>query len=101
MLFSVIKPGKPSWFFFSLITASQFIESGQYKKVIVVAAYMMSAITNYKDRTTCPLFGDAAAAVLLEPSQEDVGIIDHIHHVDGLGHHHLHLKWAYNGDTIG
>ena len=81
-----------SGFIFTLITASQFVESGQYKKVIVVGADMMSAITNYKDRTTCTLFGDAGTAVLLEPSIDDNGIIDHIHHVDGLGRSHLHMK---------
>jgi 3-oxoacyl-[acyl-carrier-protein] synthase III len=81
-----------SGFIFTLVTASQFVESGRYKKVIVVAADMMSAITNYKDRTTCTLFGDAATAVLLEPSADENGIIDHIHHVDGLGRHHLHMK---------
>ena len=53
---------------------------------------MMSAITNYKDRTTCTLFGDAGTAVLLEPSIDDNGIIDDIHHVDGLGRSHLHMK---------
>jgi 3-oxoacyl-[acyl-carrier-protein] synthase III len=81
-----------SGFIFALVTASQFVESGRYKKVIVVGADMMSAITNYKDRTTCALFGDAATAVLLEPSEDEDGIIDHIHHVDGLGRHHLHMK---------
>lgn len=81
-----------SGFIFTLITASQFVESGRYKKVIVVGADMMSAITNYKDRTTCTLFGDAGTAVLLEPSIDDNGIIDHIHHVDGLGRSHLHMK---------
>lgn len=81
-----------SGFIFTLITASQFVESGRYKKVIVVGADKMSSVTNYKDRTTCPLFGDAAAAVLLEPSPDDDGIIDHIHHVDGLGRLHLHMK---------
>lgn len=81
-----------SGFIFALVTASQFVESGRYKKVVVVGADMMSAITNYKDRTTCTLFGDAATAVLLEPSVDENGIIDHIHHVDGLGRHHLHMK---------
>lgn len=81
-----------SGFIFALATATQFIESGRYHKVIVVGADKMSAITNYKDRTTCPLFGDAAAAVLLEPTIEDVGVMDYIHHVDGLGRHHLHMK---------
>lgn len=81
-----------SGFIFALVTASQFVESGRYKKVIVVGADMMSAITNYKDRSTCALFGDAGTAVLLEPSKDGNGIVDHIHHVDGLGRHHLHMK---------
>jgi 3-oxoacyl-[acyl-carrier-protein] synthase III len=81
-----------SGFIFALATAAQFIESGRYRKVIVVGADKMSAITNYKDRTTCPLFGDAGTAVMLEPTIEEVGIMDYIHHVDGLGRHHLHMK---------
>ncbi len=81
-----------SGFIFALATAVQFIESGRYRKVIVVGADKMSAITNYKDRTTCPLFGDAGTAVMLEPTIEEVGIMDYIHHVDGLGRHHLHMK---------
>ncbi len=81
-----------SGFIFTLATATQFIESGRYKKVIVVGADMMSSIINYNDRTTCPLFGDAAAAVLLEPTTEDFGIVDYINRVDGLGRYHLHMK---------
>ncbi len=81
-----------SGFIFALSTGVQFIESGRYKKVIIVGADMMSAITNYKDRTTCPLFGDAGTAILLEPTTEEVGIIDYINRVDGLGRHHLHMK---------
>lgn len=81
-----------SGFIFSLATATQFIESGRYKKVVIVAAEKMSAIINYKDRTTCPLFGDGASAVLVEPTTEDVGVIDYINRVDGLGRHHLHIK---------
>jgi 3-oxoacyl-[acyl-carrier-protein] synthase III len=81
-----------SGFIFALATAAQFIESGRYRKVIVVGADKMSAITNYKDRTTCPLFGDAGTAVLLEPTIEELGVMDYIHHVDGLGRHHLHMK---------
>lgn len=81
-----------SGFIFSLSTATQFIESGRYKKVVIVAAEKMSAIINYEDRTTCPLFGDGAAAVLVEPTTEDVGVIDYINRVDGLGRHHLHIK---------
>ena len=81
-----------SGFLFTLQTAVEFVESGQYKKVIVVGTDKMSSITDYTDRTTCPLFGDAAAAVLLEPTTEDVGIIDHIHHVDGSGRRYLYMK---------
>lgn len=81
-----------SGFIFALQTAVQYVESGRYKKVVVVGNDKMSAITDYTDRTTCPLFGDAAAAVLLEPTTEDVGIIDHIFGVDGSGRHHLHQK---------
>jgi 3-oxoacyl-[acyl-carrier-protein] synthase-3 len=81
-----------SGFVYALTTGSKFIESGQYKKVIVLGADMMSSITNYKDRTTCPLFGDGAAAVLLEPTTEDLGIFDHINRVDGSGSHFLQIK---------
>lgn len=81
-----------SGFIFALATATQFIESGRYKKVVVVAADMMSSITNYNDRTTCPLFGDAGTAVLLEPTNEELGVMDYINRVDGLGRHHLHIK---------
>jgi 3-oxoacyl-[acyl-carrier-protein] synthase-3 len=81
-----------SGFIFALSTAVQFIESGRYKKVIVVGAEKMSAITNYSDRTTCPLFGDAGTAVLLEPTSEDLGVVDYLNRVDGLGRHHLHMK---------
>ena len=81
-----------SGFIFALSTATQFIESGRYKKVVIVATEKMSSIINYEDRTTCPLFGDGAAAVLIEPTSEDLGVIDYINRVDGLGRHHLHIK---------
>lgn len=81
-----------SGFVYSLTVGSKFIESGQYKKVIVLGADKMSAITNYKDRTTCPLFGDGAAAVLLEPNTEGFGVIDHINRVDGAGRQFLQIK---------
>jgi len=81
-----------SGFLFALQTGVSFIESGNYKKVIIVGADKMSTITDYTDRTQCPLFGDAAAAALLEPTTEDVGIIDHILHTDGSGAKHLHMK---------
>ena len=73
-------------FMCALATGSQFIESGRHKKVLVIGADKMSAITNYEDRTTCVLFGDAAGAVLLESSGEnDLGIKDFILHLDGSG----------------
>ena len=67
-----------SGFLFALQTAANFIESGRYKKVILVGADKMSSITDYTDRTTCPLFGDAAGAVLIEASDDETGIMDHI-----------------------
>lgn len=81
-----------SGFVFSLETASRFVESGGYKKVIVVGADKMSSITDYTDRTTCPLFGDAAAAVLVEPDLNGHGILDRILMVDGSGDIYLHQK---------
>jgi len=81
-----------SGFLFALQTGAQYIESGRYKKVIIVGADKMSSIVDYTDRTTCPLFGDAAGAVLLEPTTENIGIIDHILRTDGSGRKYLHLK---------
>jgi 3-oxoacyl-[acyl-carrier-protein] synthase III len=81
-----------SGFLFSLVTASQFIESGRYKKILLVTAEKMSAITDYTDRTTCTLFGDGAAAMLIEPSTEQVGVMDHILRSDGSGRQYLHMK---------
>ena len=77
-------------FIVALQDATAYIRSGMYKKVIVVAAEKMSSMTNYKDRSTCPLFGDGAAAVLVEPTEEaGVGVIDASLHVDGSGLEHL------------
>ncbi len=81
-----------SGFVYSLVTASKFIESGQYKKVIVVGADKMSSIIDYTDRQTCVLFGDGASAVLLEPAEVDLGVMDHICQSDGSGRAHLHMK---------
>jgi 3-oxoacyl-[acyl-carrier-protein] synthase III len=81
-----------SGFLFALVTGATYVESGRYKKVIVVGADKMSSITDYSDRTTCPLFGDGAGAVLLEPTKEEAGIMDHILHVDGSGRKHLYMK---------
>lgn len=81
-----------SGFLFSLSTATQFIESGRYKKVIVVGADKMSSIINYEDRATCVIFGDGGGAVLLEPTEEDLGVMDFILHVDGSGQELLNCK---------
>ena len=81
-----------SGFLFALQTAAAYVETGRYKKVIVVGADKMSSITDYTDRTTCPLFGDAAGAVLLEPTTEDFGVMDYIFHTDGSGRKFLYLK---------
>ena len=81
-----------SGFVFGLQTAASFVQSGRYKKVILVGADMMSAITDYTDRTTCPLFGDGAGAVLIEPVEEGLGVRDSILQVDGGGVNHLLMK---------
>lgn len=79
-----------SGFLYSLTVASKFIETGTHKKVVVVGADKMSSIIDYTDRNTCVLFGDGAAAVLLEPSTEGVGIMDAALYSDGSGKKHLH-----------
>ncbi len=81
-----------STFIFALETAAKYVESGEYKKVIVVGGDKMSSITDYTDRATCVIFGDAAGAVLLEPTTEEVGIMDHRFYTDGSGRVHLHQK---------
>ena len=81
-----------SSYIYSLVTASKFIEAGNYKKIIVVGADKMSSIVDYSDRTTCVIFGDAGTATLLEPTTEDFGIKDAILRTDGSGMIHLHQK---------
>ncbi len=81
-----------SGFLFALWTATQFIENGTYKKVVVVGADKMSSIVDYEDRNTCPIFGDGAGAVLLEPNTEGLGMQDAILHSDGSGAVHLYMK---------
>lgn len=81
-----------SGFLFALTTGASFIESGRYKNVVVVGADKMSAITDYTDRNTCVLFGDGAAAVLLEPNTEGLGILDSLLRTDGSGRNFLHMK---------
>ncbi len=79
-------------FLVTMQAARAYIESGLYRKIIVVCAEKMSSMTDYQDRATCPLFGDAAAAVLVEPTEEPVGVIDGDFHVDGSGLSHLLMK---------
>jgi 3-oxoacyl-[acyl-carrier-protein] synthase-3 len=81
-----------SGFLFGLSTGSQFIESGKHKKVLVVGGDKMSSIVDYKDRTTCIIFGDGCGAVLLEPNEEGNGILDSITKSDGSGRQFLHQK---------
>ncbi len=81
-----------SGFLFALSTAAQFIETGRHKKVIVVGSDKMSAIIDYEDRATCVIFGDGGGAVLLEPSEEELGVMDFLLHTDGNGVQYLHSK---------
>lgn len=80
-----------SGFLYGLEIGSNFIKAGNYKKVLVIAGDKLTAVTNYQDRTTCPLFGDAVGAVLLEPTEEEFGIMDTSLHLDGMGVPHLHI----------
>ncbi|HRO08059.1 MAG TPA: beta-ketoacyl-ACP synthase III [Saprospiraceae bacterium] len=81
-----------SGFLYALTTAAKFIESGMYKKVIVVGADKMSSIVDYEDRATCIIFGDGAGAVMLEPTDEESGIMDSLLKADGAGREFLHMK---------
>lgn len=81
-----------SGFLFSLTTGASYIESGRYKKVVVVGADKMSAIIDYTDRNTCVIFGDGAACVLLEPNEEGYGVQDSILKSDGAGRNFLNMK---------
>ncbi len=81
-----------SGFLFALETGRRFVESGGYKKVIVIGADKMSTIVDYEDRTTCILFGDGAGAVLLEPTLKENGIKDAILKSDAVGKDFLHMK---------
>ena len=82
-----------SGFLFALVTGAQFIENGAHKRVVVVGADKMSSITDYTDRNNCILFGDAAAAVLLEPCEDGAaGILDQILRCDGSGERCLHMR---------
>ena len=80
-----------SGFIYALTTGSQFIETGKYKKVIVIGADKMSSIVDYTDRTTCIIFGDGGGAVMLEPTEEDFGIKDAVLKSDGSGEPYLRM----------
>ena len=76
-------------FVYAMETGAKFIESGSYNNVIVIGADTMSSIIDYTDRNTCVIFGDGGGGVLLEPTEEEIGIIDSILHIDGSGHKYL------------
>ena len=84
--------GACAGFLYALETASNYIRSGRYKRIIVVAGDNMTAITDYTDRNTCPLFGDGCGAVLVEPTTENIGVMDTILRTDGSGFEHLLMK---------
>ena len=84
--------GACAGFVYGLETAANFIRSGRYRRIIFVAGDKMTAITNYTDRSTCPLFGDGCGAVLLEATDEPFGVIDTILRTDGSGFPYLHMK---------
>ncbi len=81
-----------SGFLYALATGAKYVESGMYKKVIVVGADKMSSIVDYTDRTVAPIFGDGAGAVMLEPTDDNYGVMDIILESDGVGRHYLHQK---------
>ena len=74
-----------SAFLYSLQVGAQFVATGSHKKVLVIGADVMSSIIDYTDRATCVIFGDGAGAVLLEPADDSLGLIDFVHEVDGSG----------------
>jgi len=81
-----------SGFLYGVTTGAAIVESGRYKKVVVVGADKMSAIVDYSDRTTCILFGDGGGAILLEPNEEGFGVLDSLLRSDGSGANYLHMK---------
>jgi 3-oxoacyl-[acyl-carrier-protein] synthase III len=81
-----------SGFLYAVATGASFIQSGVYKKVVVIGGDKMSSILDYTDRTTCIIFGDGAGCVLLEPTLEEEGVMDYILRSDGSGESYLHMK---------
>ncbi len=78
-------------FLYALEVGASLIQSGKYKRIIVCGGDQMSSMTNYQDRNTCPIFGDGAAAVMLEATEEEVGLMDSYLRVDGQGYDNLHM----------
>lgn len=81
-----------SGFLYGMSTASAYVSSGRYKRVLLIGADKMSSIIDYKDRTTCIIFGDGAGAALFEPNDEGLGFMDEHFRSDGVGRQHLHVK---------
>ena len=81
-----------SGFLYAMATGAKFVESGTHKKVVIVGGDKMSSIIDYTDRATCVIFGDGAGAVLLEPTEDDLGVMDSVLRSDGSGETHLHMK---------
>ncbi|MBN2747093.1 MAG: ketoacyl-ACP synthase III [Bacteroidales bacterium] len=81
-----------SGFLYAIATGDKYVRSGLYKKVVVVGAEVMSSIVDYTDRSVSPIFGDGSGAVMLEPTTDEIGIMDEILLSDGVGRHHLHQK---------
>ncbi len=95
-----------SGFLYGMATASAFVESGRYKKVLLVGADKMSSVVNYEDRTTCIIFGDGAGAALFEPNQEGLGLQDELMKTDGTGRDFLKVagggsQYPLNEHNIG
>lgn len=94
-----------SGFLYGLATVTAYIESGRAKKVVLVGAEKMSSIVDYTDRSTCPIFGDGSGAVLVEPTEEDLGVMDMLLESDGVGRIHLYQKsggsvWPSSAETV-
>lgn len=89
-----------SGFLFGMSTAARFIESGRYKKVLLIGADKMSSIVNYKDRATCIIFGDGAGAALFEPNDEGLGVQDEYLRTDGSGREFLQATYGGSSNAI-
>ena len=89
-----------SGFLFGMSSASSFIESGRYKKILLIGADKMSSIVNYQDRATCIIFGDGAGAVLFEPNAEGLGLQDEYLRTDGSGREFLQATYGGSSNAM-